>query len=93
MRVANSVVLFTNSSIARGIEYAINSGADVLSMSMGGVPAQVWVDIVNRAYDAGVVLVHRGRQQLRSWQAPDSKIHRVPCAVPSRIGGVRRHVW
>jgi hypothetical protein len=57
VRVANSVVLFSNSSIAKGIRYAIDQGVDVLSMSMGGVPAQVWADVVNDAYDAGITLV------------------------------------
>ena len=57
VRVANSVVLFTNSSIAKGIQYAIDNSVDVLSMSMGGVPAQVWVDVVNAAYEAGITLV------------------------------------
>jgi subtilisin family serine protease len=57
VRVANSVVLFTNSSIAKGIQYAIDSQVDVLSMSMGGVPSQVWTDVVNAAYEAGVTLV------------------------------------
>ena len=57
VRVANSVVLFTNSSIAKGIQYAIDNDVDVLSMSMGGVPAQVWVDVVNAAYEAGITLV------------------------------------
>jgi hypothetical protein len=57
VRVANSVLLFTNSAIARGIAYATRMGADVLSMSMGGVPAQAWADMVNAAYEAGVTLV------------------------------------
>jgi hypothetical protein len=57
VRVADSVVSFANSAIARGIGYAIDNRVDVLSMSMGGVPAQVWVDLVNQAYEAGVVLV------------------------------------
>ena len=57
VRVANSVVLFTNSSIAQGIKYAIDNHVDVLSMSMGGVPSQVWADMVNAAYDAGITLV------------------------------------
>lgn len=57
VRVANGVVLFTNSSIARGLSYAIECGADVVSMSMGGVPSQVWADVVNAAYDAGVTVV------------------------------------
>ncbi|HJZ96448.1 MAG TPA: S8 family serine peptidase [Candidatus Solibacter sp.] len=58
LRVANSVVLFTNSAIAQAISYAIAQKVDVLSMSMGGVPSQVWVDVVNKAYqEAGIVMV------------------------------------
>ena len=57
IRVANSVVLFTNSTIAQAISYAIDQKVDVLSMSMGGVPSQVWADVVNKAYMAGIVLV------------------------------------
>lgn len=57
VRVANSVVLFTNSAIAQAINYANEQNVDVLSMSMGGVPSQVWVDVVNRAYEAGISMV------------------------------------
>jgi hypothetical protein len=57
VRVANSVVLFTNSTIARGLSYAIERDVDVLSMSMGGVPSQVWAELVNAAYEAGITLV------------------------------------
>lgn len=57
VRVANSVVLFSNSSIAKGLQYAIDIGADVVSMSMGGVPSQLWADVVNDAYMAGLTMV------------------------------------
>jgi hypothetical protein len=57
VRVANSVVSFASSAIAQGIRYAIDNGADVLSMSMGGVPSQAWIDVVNQAYEAGLVMV------------------------------------
>jgi Subtilase family len=57
VRVANSVVEFANSAIAQGIQYAIDTNVDVLSMSMGGVPSQAWVEVVNKAYDAGITLV------------------------------------
>ena len=57
VRVANSVVLFTNSSIAKGLAYAIANNVDVLSMSMGGLPSQAWADMVNAAYEAGITLV------------------------------------
>ena len=57
VRVANSVVHFGTSAMARGIDYAREIGADVLSMSMGGLPSDAWADAVNAAYEAGVVLV------------------------------------
>jgi hypothetical protein len=56
VRIANSVVHFYTSAMARGIEYAIEAGCDVVSMSMGGVPARSWAAAVNRAYEAGVAI-------------------------------------
>jgi subtilisin family serine protease len=63
VRVANRVVLFSNSSIARGFDYVHQLCASdatrvhVISMSMGGVPSQAWADAINALYDAGVVVV------------------------------------
>lgn len=57
VRIADSVVKLWTSTVAQGIDYARELGADVLSMSMGGLPSQAWADAVNAAYDAGVVLV------------------------------------
>lgn len=57
VRIANGVVQFTTSTVAQGIDYAREIGADVLSMSMGGLPSSAWADAVNKAYEAGVVLV------------------------------------
>jgi hypothetical protein len=55
-------VLFKASSFAKAIQYLIdlnNSGTRVhaVSMSMGGVPSQLWADIINAAYDAGITVV------------------------------------
>ena len=57
VRVANSVVLFFTSAIAKAFAYAVDIGADVVSMSMGGAASAAWTDMVNRAYDAGVFIV------------------------------------
>lgn len=65
VRIANSVVHFYTSAMARGIDYLIAPGdsadsslrCDVISISMGGVPSAAWADAVNRAYDAGVCIV------------------------------------
>jgi hypothetical protein len=57
VRIANSVVHFGTSAVARGIDYAVSINADVVSMSMGGLPSQAWADAVNKAYESGVVVV------------------------------------
>ena len=61
-RISNTVVLMKTSSFAKAIQYLIDlskSGTQVhvVSMSMGGVPSQLWADVVNAAYDAGITLV------------------------------------
>ena len=63
VRVAKSVIQLYTSSIARGIDYVTSlrgvepNRAHVLSMSLGGLPSQAWADAVNRAYEAGVIVV------------------------------------
>lgn len=63
VRIATSVVLLFSSAFATGLDYLIAPNGDtadrvdVLSMSMGGVASKAWADVVNRAYDAGIVMV------------------------------------
>jgi len=66
VRIADSVVHFFSSTMARGITYALAPDpwspesadpCDVISISMGGAPSEAWVDAVNAVYDAGIVLV------------------------------------
>jgi hypothetical protein len=55
VRIANSVIHFYTSAMAKVIEYAIDAGYQVVSISMGGLPARSWA-AVNRAYEAGVAI-------------------------------------
>jgi len=63
IRVGTSVAQILTSTIAGGIHYAADLCADqagavhVLSMSMGGVASAAWADVVNLAYEAGIILV------------------------------------
>lgn len=59
IRLSSSVVLFQSSSFGKALYYVISPDVhcDVLSMSMGGVPSQFWVDAVNDAYESGLTLV------------------------------------
>jgi len=63
IRVANSVVLFKNSAIAKAFDYVRelfpdpNRRAHVITMSMGGLASQVWAEAVNALYEMGVFIV------------------------------------
>jgi hypothetical protein len=63
VRVANRVVLFSNSAIAQAFDYVHGLNAaganrvDIITMSMGGLASQAWADAVNALYDQGVFIV------------------------------------
>jgi hypothetical protein len=63
IRVANSVVLFRNSAIAKAFDFVhglfgdMAKRAHVISMSMGGLASQAWADAVNALYELGVFIV------------------------------------
>ena len=63
VRVADSVVLFRNSTIAKAFDYIHSLAKDrrtrvhVITMSMGGLASQAWADAVNALYDLGVFIV------------------------------------
>lgn len=57
LRIADSVVLLRTSAFARALNYAVENNFDVITMSMGGVPSEVWREAVDRAYLAGLCLV------------------------------------
>ncbi|WP_192245106.1 S8 family serine peptidase [Mesorhizobium silamurunense] len=57
VRIADWVVRLTTGTMVQGLDYARQQGAQVLSMSMGGLASQALVDAVNLAYDDGLVMV------------------------------------
>lgn len=62
LRIATSVVLFSVSSFVEAMEYLLKLDeqgihTDVVSMSMGGAGSKAWADVVNRAYEKGIVIV------------------------------------
>ncbi len=58
--IGGSVVHLYSSSMAKGLHHALGEAGrapcDVVSLSHGGIPTKVWVDQVNRLYEAGIVL-------------------------------------
>jgi hypothetical protein len=63
IRVANSVVLFRNSAIAKAFDYVHQlfgnpeTRAHVVTMSMGGLASQAWAEAVNALYELGIFIV------------------------------------
>jgi subtilisin family serine protease len=84
-RIATSVVLLKTSAFVDAVRYLLAPQgdpalrADVLSMSMGGVASSAWADVVNEAYEAGLVMVTAAGN---NFGAPKSII------FPARFGRV-----
>jgi subtilisin family serine protease len=62
LRISPTVILFKTSAFAEAVNYLAalcRSGTPVhvVSMSMGGAPSRAWTEAVNKAYEAGIVLV------------------------------------
>jgi hypothetical protein len=57
LRIADRVILLRTSAFAQALQYAIDNGCDVVTMSMGGLPSSVWNETINRAYLNGVCVV------------------------------------
>ena len=56
LRIADSVILFKTSAFAQALQFAIDNRCDVVSISMGGLPAKAWSELVNKAYEAGICI-------------------------------------
>jgi hypothetical protein len=62
VRMADSVIHLYSVTMAQAIAYAAlptdkgGAGCDVISISAGGLPSQIWADAVNFAYENGVVI-------------------------------------
>ncbi|WP_372394251.1 S8 family serine peptidase [Azospirillum sp. HJ39] len=74
IRIADWVVRFTTGTMVQGFNHAIESGAHVLSMSMGGLSSAALTDAVNRAYDEGMVLVAAAGNNFAGRPTPKSVV-------------------
>lgn len=64
LRVADRVVLFRNSAVAKALDYVHQCNRDpdkadfhIVTMSMGGLASRAWKDAINALYDQGVFIV------------------------------------
>lgn len=65
----------TSVDVAEGIEWAVDHGADVISMSLGSSsPSQVELDAVNYAYANGVVVIAATGNDSNNWDSGPADI-------------------
>lgn len=57
IKISETVILFSGKRFAEAVEYAIEQGANVITMSMAGAPSRHMAKAINRAYEAGIVVV------------------------------------
>lgn len=57
IRISDTVALIRSQNFVKAVEYAIQQGCEVVSMSMAGAPTKAWAEVVNKAYENGVTLV------------------------------------
>src|SRR4030095_1577121 len=58
IRICDTVYNFFNANdVADGIDYAVDNGCEVITMSMAGYPTRRVAETINRAYSKGVVVV------------------------------------
>jgi subtilisin family serine protease len=57
MRISESVVIWNSDNFCRAIQRAIDLNCEVVSMSMAGKPSPRMARMVDKAYEAGIVIV------------------------------------
>lgn len=63
LRIANAVVLIKTDAFVEAMNYVIllsenpETRIHVVTMSMGGVASKAWAEVINRAYEKGVLVV------------------------------------
>ncbi len=85
IKAGESVVLLSGKAFAKAIDHAIKNNCDVVTMSMAGWPTQIMADAVNRAYEAGIVIVSAAGN---SWVKGGKKALPTTLLYPARYDRV-----
>jgi subtilisin family serine protease len=57
IKISETVALLSGKRFAAAVDYAIEQKCEVITMSMAGLPSKVMAEAVNKAYEAGIVIV------------------------------------
>ncbi|AUP77350.1 S8 family peptidase [Flavivirga eckloniae] len=81
IRISDTVALIRSQNFVKAVEYAIQKGCEVISMSMAGAPTREWAKVVNKAYEAGVTIVTAAGN---SWNKGGQKLLPKKVLYPAR---------
>jgi serine protease len=89
LRITKSVVLFGMMKLAKAIGYAVENGAHVISISLGGVPSlRLWWSIVNAQWQGVIVAAAAGNcVQFVVWPAAYDEVIGVAAC------NAKREIW
>ena len=86
VRICDTVFNFFNANdVASGIDYAVEHGCEVITMSMAGYPTRRVAQAVNRAYEKGVVVVTAAGN---NWKGGVSSLTPKAIMYPARFDRV-----
>lgn len=57
IRIAESVIIWNSDNFCSAIDYALERGCEVVTMSMAGKPSRKMAKAINKAYEEGLVIV------------------------------------
>lgn len=69
MRISDSVIIFDSDNFCDALEYAMDLGCEVVSMSMGGKPSRRMARVIDEAYERGLVIVTAAGNYIRKGMA------------------------
>lgn len=86
IRICDTVFNLINANdVADGIDYAVDYGCEVITMSMAGYPTRRVAKAVNRAYEKGVVIVTAAGN---NWKSGIAKLAPKAVLYPARFDRV-----
>lgn len=84
-RISSSVIHILGNTITAGIVSAVNSGAQIITMSMGGVPSSYWLAACEYAYQKGVIFVCAAGNQVKEVVFPARYYNTISVAAVNQL--------
>jgi subtilisin family serine protease len=60
LKISETVIVLSGRAFCKAVEYGIKQKVDVITMSMAGSPSKRMLRVINKAYEAGIVIVSAG---------------------------------